>query len=135
MSQIFKNILDSLSRDVKRYVELSDEIAEHIYSILEERGMSQKDLATELGKKESEISKWLSGSHNFTLKSIAKLETVLECDLLFTGKKVKEIKTPIDINWSVSVPDIYEGSLKRNGSTLDDYDDDDFSFVDTEEAA
>lgn len=43
--------------------------------------MSQRELAQKLGKKESEISKWLSGSHNFTLKTIAKIEEVF-------GKKI-----------------------------------------------
>ena len=34
-------------------------------------------MAEELGKSEAEISKWLSGNHNFTLRSISKIETVL----------------------------------------------------------
>ena len=44
--------------------------------------MEQKDLAKALGKNESEISKWLSGSHNFTLKTIARIEDVLGDKLL-----------------------------------------------------
>jgi transcriptional regulator with XRE-family HTH domain len=30
-----------------------------------------------MGKKPSEISKWLNGEHNFTLRSLAKLEAEL----------------------------------------------------------
>jgi transcriptional regulator with XRE-family HTH domain len=42
-----------------------------------EKGYTQKSLADKLEKKPSEIHKWLSGEHNFTLRSIAKLEAEL----------------------------------------------------------
>ena len=35
-----------------------------------------------LNKKESEISKWLSGTHNFEIKTIAKIESVLEENII-----------------------------------------------------
>lgn len=44
--------------------------------------MSQRDLAEKLEKKESEVSKWLSPGHNFTLKTIARLETALGSPVL-----------------------------------------------------
>lgn len=43
--------------------------------------MTQKDLANLLGKKESEISKWMTGTHNFTLRSIAKIEKALNVSI------------------------------------------------------
>ncbi|MBD5184781.1 MAG: helix-turn-helix transcriptional regulator [Bacteroidales bacterium] len=48
-----------------------------IHAILEERGLKQKDLANMLGKKESEISKWMRGTHNFTIDTISSIENVL----------------------------------------------------------
>ena len=39
--------------------------------------MTQKDLADKLNKKPSEINKWLKGEHNYTLKSIARLQVEL----------------------------------------------------------
>lgn len=60
-----------------QYVDRSMEIVNRIYAIMEEINMSQKDLAKELKKTESEVSKWLSGVHNITLKSLAKLEIAL----------------------------------------------------------
>ena len=47
--------------------------------------MNQKDLAEKLNKRPSEISKWLSGTHNFTiytLYDIAKTLNVEVIDLL-----------------------------------------------------
>ena len=50
---------------------------DRIHAILEERGLKQKDLANMIGKKESEISKWIRGTHNFTIETISLIENVL----------------------------------------------------------
>lgn len=52
-------------------------IVDRIHYILEEKGLKQKDLATILGKKESEISKWMRGTHNFTIDTILTIENAL----------------------------------------------------------
>jgi hypothetical protein len=38
---------------------------------------TQHDLALKLGKRDSEVSKWLTGRHSFTTKTIAKIETAI----------------------------------------------------------
>ncbi len=48
--------------------------------------MTQKDLANLLGKKESEISRWMTGTHNFTLRSIAKIEKALNVSIFDINK-------------------------------------------------
>ena len=55
---------------------------DRIHAILEERGLKQKDLANMLGKKESEISKWMRGTHNFTIDTISSIENVLGSPIL-----------------------------------------------------
>ena len=45
--------------------------------MLKAKGFSQKDLADKLEKRPSEVNKWLIGEHNFTLRSLAKLEAEL----------------------------------------------------------
>lgn len=57
------------------------------HQILKEKGITQKELAARLDKSPSEISKWLSGNHNLTLRSIAKLEAELGADLIYIPKK------------------------------------------------
>lgn len=66
---------------IKREIDLSFYIVDKIAEILQLRGMTQKDLANLLGKKESEISKWMTGTHNFTLRSIAKIENALKVSI------------------------------------------------------
>lgn len=63
--------------EARRMVDLSFRIVDRIHEILEERGLKQKDLALRLGKNESEISKWMRGTHNFTIDTLVSIETVL----------------------------------------------------------
>ncbi len=42
---------------------------------MRERGLSKKQLADAIGKRPSEITRWLSGEHNFTIATIGMLST------------------------------------------------------------
>lgn len=79
-------LLDKIRKYRAKYIDIfvdyTFDLSNRMQFLLERNSMDQKDLARELGKSESEISKWLSGSHNFTLKTIAKIEDVLGDKLL-----------------------------------------------------
>ena len=55
---------------------------ERISEILKAKGLTQKDFARLLNKRDSEISKWLTGRHNFTTQTIARIETALGSKLI-----------------------------------------------------
>lgn len=57
-------------------------MAARLADALAEKGWSQKQLAQQMGKQPSEISKWLSGTHNFTLDTLSDLAQVLDIKLL-----------------------------------------------------
>jgi ribosome-binding protein aMBF1 (putative translation factor) len=76
-NQFFDNFLKAIPEQTKRSARISLDIASQINSILKRKNITQRDLASQLNKKESEISKWLSGSHNFTIKTLASIETIL----------------------------------------------------------
>lgn len=59
----------------KAEFDLSFGIAERISEILKAKGLTQKDFARLLNKRDSKISKWLTGRHNFTTQTIARIET------------------------------------------------------------
>jgi transcriptional regulator with XRE-family HTH domain len=40
---------------------------------MQERGLSKKQLADAIGKRPSEVTRWLSGEHNFTIATIGML--------------------------------------------------------------
>jgi len=65
-------------------------ISEQVEALRNEKGWSQKELAQKLGKTESEVSRLLSGLHNLTLKSIAKLEAELGSDIITTPLEIRK---------------------------------------------
>lgn len=91
MSDIINNAFANIDPYNKKFVEKNTDIVEEIFRIMEENGInSQKELAQLLNKKESEISKVLSGLHNMTLRSITSLEVALGTDIILTNSKAKE---------------------------------------------
>ena len=83
---ILDEILAEIPKGVQKEVDLFFAISIRISEILKRKGWNQADLAKAMGKQEAEISKWLSGSHNFTIATIAKIETVLEEDIISVKK-------------------------------------------------
>ena len=81
-SELFHKALSEVPNDLKIQIDLSWAISDKLAAILEEKGMTQRDFAKIVGKTETEVSRWLGGTHNFTLKTIAKISSVLGCDLI-----------------------------------------------------
>lgn len=77
---------------VRKKVELSFQIVDRIHEILEAKGLKQKDLAMMLGKKEAEISKWMRGTHNFTIETLVSIENALDAPILQVAHQ--EVKYP-----------------------------------------
>ncbi len=74
-SQIAQRILDNTPLEVRIFVKMHGDIVVRVHELMEKKGIPKKQLAE--GMNPSEISKWLNGEHNFTLKSLAKLEAEL----------------------------------------------------------
>ena len=61
---------------------LSDSIAERMDQIMKNKGISKKQLSELTQRRPSEVTKWLSGSHNFTCKTIALISMALGEELV-----------------------------------------------------
>ena len=70
---VVSRLRERIKPEQKLFVRKNLAISEQISSILENKGWSQKRLASEMGKKQSEISKLLSGMPNLTFPSISKV--------------------------------------------------------------
>lgn len=81
-SRIIETRREKVPSEVRRRVNLSFLIVDRIHNILEAKGLKQKDLANMLGKNESEISKWMRGTHNFTIDTISSIEEALGVPIL-----------------------------------------------------
>ena len=99
----------------KQFVQKNLEISRQISALLEEKGWNQKVFAQKLGKQESEVSKILSGLHNITLKSIAKMESVLNKDIITTPLEAsKKYKTIEYITFIATINEISEDEIKKS---------------------
>jgi transcriptional regulator with XRE-family HTH domain len=79
-----KALLEKTPQHVKEYNAFMVELIDLIEDRLEDLGWSRKNLAEQLDKRPSEITKWLSGNHNLTLSSLFKLQGALEIPLVTT---------------------------------------------------
>lgn len=88
VSKAYKAAVKRTPKDIRQYVTKSLEIVAEIMMILDKKKMKPSDLAKTLDKQESEISKWLTGLHNLTMKSITKMESELNTDIIVPKSKL-----------------------------------------------
>lgn len=81
-NKIMDEIRGTISPEMKLQMELSVAIANRVYEILDAKGMSQKDFAKLMGKTETEVSRWLSGTHNLTMATICKISAALDEEII-----------------------------------------------------
>lgn len=87
---VFKDALDSVPTAVRREVSLSFDIADRIDQVLKQKGWSQADLAKATGKKAPVVTRWVSGSHNFTIRTISEIESALGEDILLIKREKRQ---------------------------------------------
>ncbi len=68
--------------EIEKFIEKSLAISDKVLLALEAKGWSKAQLAEAMEKSPSEVSRWLSGMHNLTLKSIIKMESALGVELI-----------------------------------------------------
>ena len=89
-NRIMDEIRSTISPEMKLQMEMSVAIANRIYEILEDKGMTQKELARLLGKTETVVSRCLSGTHNLTLTTICKISAALDEEVVTVPRKELE---------------------------------------------
>lgn len=99
---LFQEVLDSVPQRVKGEVDRSFDLSSRIDTLLREKGWTQTDLARKTGKKCAEVSKWLSGTQNFTLRTIALIEDALGAELIRVVDNDCD-RAGIDVHYYISV--------------------------------
>lgn len=98
---LFEQCVAEVAPEVMAEVNLNMDIANRIADILKAKKITQRELAARLGKRESEISRWLTGSHGFTTTTLAKLSAVL-------GEPIVEVSKRAKTNYVfVPIPEFY----------------------------
>ena len=81
-SSVLQELLDETPKDLRLMLKMHAQIAMRVQELMEEAGISQKELAERMDKNPSELNKWLKSGHNMTLRSMAKLQIALEKPLI-----------------------------------------------------
>ena len=80
-AKLFDQIVAETPPELKKQLDMSFAIADKLDAALKERGLTQKEFAHMIGHTQAEVSRWLSGSHNFTLATLAKISVALGVNL------------------------------------------------------
>lgn len=83
-----------------------------IADAMEKHGITKKQLADKMGRRPSEITKWLSGDHNFTLDTLTELSFYLKEKI--TGENIVVEKTFLSVTYT---PEIEQSFFKSNEVT------------------
>lgn len=78
-------MLGTIPEAVKNEVDLSFQISDRIDELMHERGLTKKQFADALGRRPSEITKWLSGQHNFTIATLGMLSAFFGQPIITVG--------------------------------------------------
>jgi len=89
-SSIIDNLLNDISPKEQKQTERKMLLAARIDLAMKERGIKKGQLAKALGKNPSEISKWLSGTHNFTTETLWEIGDVLGVSFINLEKEKQD---------------------------------------------
>lgn len=76
------SILAKVDPKIEKQIEFQMKLAAKIDDARIKKGLSKKQFAQKLSKRPSEISKWLSGTHNFTVNTLFDIQKLLDVDLI-----------------------------------------------------
>jgi antitoxin component HigA of HigAB toxin-antitoxin module len=87
-TKTLNEMIGPIPDEIEKEVALSFEISDRIDELMRERGLTKKQLADALGRRPSEITKWLSGQHNFTISTLSMLASK-GADIVITNQLTK----------------------------------------------
>lgn len=103
MSELKRGILASLLSEIdpleQAKTDAKMELAAKIAQAMEAKKWKKKDLLQAVGKDNpSIITKWLSGTHNFTIETLVELEKALSIQLIH-----RDVKSPVVVEYHLHI--------------------------------
>ncbi len=80
-SSIIAELLSEISSAEKMQVRIKMQLAARIDDLIMESGLNKSEFASKMDKNPSEISKWLSGTHNFTIDTLVEISEALNINV------------------------------------------------------
>ena len=92
-----KEMMDSVPKHTKLFNRFIIQLSESINQATRERGIRNKDLAKQAHMKESQLSRYINGTANPNLRTIARLSAALDCELI-SFPKFEALQTQMDVS-------------------------------------
>ena len=80
-----RELLGDITSEERAEARLSFQISNRLDLLMHEKGLSKKQFADAIGKRPSEITRWLSGEHNFTISTRAMLSSFFGQPIITVG--------------------------------------------------
>ena len=80
-----RELLSNITPEERAEARLSFQISNRLDLLMQEQGLSKKQFAEAIGKRPSEITRWLSGEHNFTISTLSMLSTFFGKPIVTVG--------------------------------------------------
>lgn len=78
----YQEAIQNIPLEIQKESALSFSVSNKIFDLIQAKGWTQKEFARMMGKTEAEVSVWLSGQHNFTLRTVARISAIFNTDIL-----------------------------------------------------
>lgn len=93
-SPLIKKILEEITPEQKQRVANKMLLAARLDDLMKAKGWGKSQFAEKVKRNPSEITKWLSGSHNFTKETLTDISIALGISLeeLYAPKEVQVVK-------------------------------------------
>nr|WP_295870466.1 helix-turn-helix transcriptional regulator [uncultured Chitinophaga sp.] len=112
LSPLVKELSDSITPYEQAQTDYKMKLAAKIYDAMKSRGMTQTQFAELMGKSVSLVSRWMSGTHNFTVDTLIEIQRILDIPLL----NIEPINSSAQVNLKLNVSSTVIGwtSLELN---------------------
>src|SRR5690606_36234456 len=90
-SPLISGIMGELTAVEKAQTAVKMRLAAKLGDLIKQQGWSKGDFADHVGKHPSEITKWLSGTHNFTTDTLSEIAVALgvTVDVFFASERIE----------------------------------------------
>lgn len=115
-SPAIAQLMSEITPQEKRQTRTKMGLAARISDLIRTQSMSKSEFAEKMSKNPSEISKWLSGTHNFTIDTLVEIATALNVEVgeLFVSEQKPVTIYPIALISPVNLIGEMRQSFKTN---------------------
>lgn len=88
---VFNRLLNAIPQHERVESDIAFRVAQRVDFLMRKNNISQSDLARGLDKDHAQISRWMSGMHNFSLRTLAELEIFFKEEILVSPTAIEEV--------------------------------------------